>query len=139
MTLNFFPRAGQVYVCSFKGFKEMEMSAKPRPVVVVSPKLPYRSEVVTIVPISLTAPKHELPFCYRLSRNYHPDEPDDLPCWAKADMVMNLGRYRLSAFSAGHRKYVYPELSAEDLSAVQNAILCGLGPDRLIKPPEKAI
>ena len=126
MSLGFFPRAGQIYMCDFSGFKEPEM-VKPRPVIVVSPKLPYRSEIVAVVPISLTAPIHELPFCYRLSKNYHPEEPDDLPCWAKADMLMNIGLYRLSAFKVGRRKYVYPTLTPEDLAAVRHAVLCGLG------------
>jgi mRNA interferase MazF len=102
---------------------------KPRPVIVVSPKLPYRSDIVALVPISLTAPKHKLPFCFRLSKNYHPDEPDDLPCWAKADMSMNLGTYRLSAFKVGRRQYVYPTLNQEDLAGVRRAVLCGLSLD----------
>jgi uncharacterized protein YifN (PemK superfamily) len=67
MTLLFYPRAGQVFVCDFNGFREPEM-VKPRPVIVVSPRLPYRSEIAAIVPISLTAPQHDLPFCYRLSK-----------------------------------------------------------------------
>jgi uncharacterized protein YifN (PemK superfamily) len=129
MPLNFHPRAGQVLVCDFSGFKEPEM-VKPRPVVVVSPRLPHRSEIVAIVPISLTPPKHRLPFCYRLSKNYHPAEPDDLPCWAKADMLLNIGAYRLTAFKIGRRKYAYPNLTPQDLAGVRHAILCGLGLDR---------
>ena len=132
MPLTFHPRAGQVFICDFSGFKEPEM-IKPRPVAVVSPKLPYRSDIAAIVPISLTEPKHKLPFCFRLSKNYHPDEPDDLPCWAKADMLMNLGTYRLSAFKVGRRQYVYPTLSQEDLAGVRRAVLCGLGLDAVEK------
>lgn len=79
-------------MCDFSGFADPEM-VKPRPVVVISPKLPYRGGIVAIVPISLTPPTHDLPFCYRLSRNYHPLESDELPCWAKADMLLNLGLY----------------------------------------------
>lgn len=132
MSLLFHPSAGQIFVCDFNGFKEPEM-VKSRPIIVVSPRLPYRSEIVAIVPISLTAPKHDLPFCYRLSKNYHPKEPDDLACWAKADMLMNIGTYRLSAFKVGRRKYTYPALTAEDLAGVRHAILCGLGLDRIEK------
>src|SRR5690606_8420269 len=102
MPLNFFPRAAQIYVCDFSGFREPEM-VKKRPVIVVSPRLPYRSHIVAIVPISLTEPKHDLPFCCRLSRNYHPDEPDDLPSWAKCDMLMNVALHRLNAFKTGRR------------------------------------
>jgi mRNA interferase MazF len=134
MSLLFFPRAGQIYICDFSGFKQPEM-IKPRPVIIVSPRLPYRSEIAAIVPISLTAPKHNLPFCYRLSRNYHPESPDDLPCWAKADMLLNVGTYRLSAFQVGKRKYAYPTLTPEDLAGVRHAVLCGLGLDRIAKQP----
>lgn len=130
MGLQFHPRAGQIFVCDFSGFREPEM-IKPRPVIVVSPRLPYRSDIVAVVPISLTEPRHALPFCYRLSRNYHPEESDDLPSWAKADMVMNLGLYRLSAFKVGRRQYAYPTLTEGDLRAVRHAVLCGLGLDRL--------
>ena len=132
MALLFHPRAGQVFMCDFSGFKEPEM-VKPRPVIVVSPRLPYRSEIAAIVPISLTAPRHDLPFCWRLSKNYHPDESDDLPCWAKADMLLNIGTYRLSGFKIGRRKYAYPTLTPDDLVAVRRAVLCGLGLDRLDK------
>jgi len=138
MALNFFPRAGQIYVCHFAGFKKPEM-IKPRPVIVISPRLPYRSEIVAVVPISLTAPKHNLPFCYRLSKNYHPGEKDDLPSWAKADMLMNLGLYRLKAFKVGRRKYHYPTLTPEDLLGVRHAVLCGLGLDKLIVNPKSSI
>lgn len=127
--LKIFPRAGQIYVCDFSGFKEPEM-VKKRPVIIISPRLAFRSEIAAIVPISLTAPRQELPFCYRLSKNYHPDEPDDLPCWAKADLVMNIGLYRLSPFKVGRRRYAYPTLSPEDLAGVRHAVLCGLGLDR---------
>jgi len=96
MPLGFFPRAGQVFVCDFGSFEAPEMTKK-RPVIVISPRLPYRSEIVTIVPISTTAPKHDLPFVVRLSQNYHPTEPRDMPTWAKCDMVTNLALHRLRA------------------------------------------
>ena len=116
-------------MADFSDLKEPEMT-KVRPVVVVSPRLPYRSEIAAIVPISLTAPRHDLPFCYKLSKNYHPNEPDDLDCWAKADMLMNVATRRLSAFKVGRRKYVYPTLTPEDLLGVRKAVLAGLGLDK---------
>jgi uncharacterized protein YifN (PemK superfamily) len=129
MALGFFPRAGQIFMADFSDLKEPEMT-KIRPVIVVSPRLPQRSKIVAIVPISLTAPTHNLPFCYRLSKNYHPAEPDDLPCWAKADMLMNVALRRLDAFKVGRRQYTYPTLIPEDLAGVRHAILCGLGLDK---------
>lgn len=50
MVLNYFPRAGEVLVCDFRGFKIPEI-VKPRPVIMVSPRLPYRSEIAAIVPV----------------------------------------------------------------------------------------
>ena len=131
MALKFFPRAGQIFVCDYSGFKEPEM-VKTRPVIVISPRLPYRSDVVTVVPISRSPPRQNLPFVYKLSKNYHPDEPDDLDCWAKADLVMNMGLYRLTPFKVGRRKYVYPTLDPGDLREVKNAVLHGMGFGHLI-------
>jgi uncharacterized protein YifN (PemK superfamily) len=113
-------------MCDFKGFVEPEM-VKVRPIMVVSPKLPYRSEIVAIVPISLSAPTHDLPYVVRLSKNYHPKEPDDLPCWAKCDLVLNIGLYRLDGFKLGRRKWATPQASPEDLRAVRIAVRYGLG------------
>jgi mRNA interferase MazF len=130
MPIPFFPRMGQVLIADFSDLQEPEMT-KIRPVIIVSPRLPYRSNLVAVVPISLSAPKHDLPFCYRLSRNYHPSESDDLPCWAKADMITNIALRRLEGFKVGRRKWEFPNLSHEDLLGVRRAVLCGLGLDRL--------
>jgi mRNA interferase MazF len=124
--IQFHPRAGQILVCDFSGFQPPEMN-KVRPIIVVSPKLPHRSDIVSVVPLSTTAPIHNLPFVVRLSKNYHPDETDDLPCWAKCDMLMNIGIWRLSGFKIGRRKWDLPQASGDDLKAVRHGILCGLG------------
>ena len=55
MTITYYPRAGDIFICDLGGFKPPEMD-KVRPVIVVSPKLPHRGELVTIVPLSTTAP-----------------------------------------------------------------------------------
>jgi uncharacterized protein YifN (PemK superfamily) len=135
MALQFFPRAGQVFVCDFTSFKPPEMTKK-RPVIVISPRLPYRSGIVTIVPISTTAPKHGLPFVVRLSKNYHPTEAADIPTWAKCDMVTNLGLHRLEQFKVGRRKYTYPTVTPEDLQAVREGVIHGLGLGHLLKSHE---
>jgi len=135
MPLQFFPRAGQVFICDFTSFTEPEMTKK-RPVIVISPRLPFRSEIVTVVPISTTAPRHALPFVVRLSRNYHPKDDTDRPTWAKCDMVTNLSLQRLSAFKVGRRKYEYPSVIPEDLQAVREGVIYGLGLGDLLKPRE---
>ncbi len=126
MPISFFPRAGQIFTCNFKGFVAPEM-VKIRPVIVISPRLPGRSEIVAVVPISLTPPNKEYPFTVRLSKNYHPDEEDDLPCWAKCDMILNISKDRLSSFKVGRRKWHTPNASAEDLRAVKDGVIHGLG------------
>jgi len=118
MPLKFYPPSGQVFVCNFSSFKEPEMT-KIRPVIIISPRLPYRSEIVTVVPISTTRPKHDLSFVVRLSKNYHPKEADDLACWAKCDMMNNLSIARLDMFKVGRRKYYYPTLNPENLKGCE--------------------
>lgn len=126
MPLNYYPKAGNIYIADFKGFSPPEM-VKVRPIVVISPKLPYRSEIVTIVPLSTTAPKHEYPFCVRLSKNYMPNSDPNLEVWAKCDMVMNISKNRLNAIKIGRRQYYYPTLNQEDLELVRKGVLHGLG------------
>lgn len=109
---------------------------KTRPVIVVSPKLPYRGQIVTIVPISLTEPIHNLPYTVRLSKNYHPNEDDDLPCWAKCDMLMNISKARLNGFKIGRRKYESPQASNDDLQAVKHGVIYSLGLGNLIRDKE---
>ena len=131
MPLAHHPRAGQILVCNFEGFKVPEM-VKVRPVMVISPRLPQRNDIVTVVPISLTAPTHNLPFNVRLSKNYHPNEADDLACWAKCDMIMNLGTWRLEGFKVDRRRWETPQATGEDLRAVRHGVLWGLGMGSLI-------
>ncbi len=113
-------------MCDFRGFEIPEM-VKVRPIMVISPRLPYRSGLAAIVPISLTAPQHAEPFVVRLSKNYHPREDDALPCWAKCDMVLNIGLQRLEGFKIGRRQWATPQASADDLRAVRIGVLHGLG------------
>src|SRR5688572_25062154 len=131
MAIQFHPRAGQVLVADFSDLKEPEI-CKVRPIIVISPRLPHRGELATIVPISLTAPTHTLPFNVKLSKNYHPEEPDDLPCWAKCDLVMNIALRRLNSFKVGRRKWYSPAVSPEDLQAVRNGVIYGLGMGHLL-------
>ena len=126
MPIQFHPRAGQILVCDFSGFVVPEM-VKKRPVIVISPRLPQRGEIVMLVPISTTPPYRPMPYAVKLSKNHHPDEDDDVACWAKCDMVMNLGRWRLSGFKMGRRRWDYPQATGDDLKAVRQGVIYGLG------------
>mgnify|MGYP000636856461 CR=1 FL=1 len=129
MGLKFYPRAGQIFVGDFTDLAVPEITKK-RPIIVISPRLPYRSELVAVVPISTRPPVHDLPFVHKLSRNYTPWGDADLESWAKCDLVMNIALRRLSAFKIGRRNYTYPTLDPEELKAVRRAVLAGLGLDR---------
>lgn len=127
MPIKFPPKVGQMFVCDFSGSIAPEINKK-RPVIIVSPRLPHRPDLATIVPVSTTQPQRDAPFIYQLTKNYHPAESDDLPCWAKADLLMSVSYARLSAFKSGRgrRNYVYPTISQEDMRGVRAAILAGL-------------
>ncbi|WP_370642458.1 type II toxin-antitoxin system PemK/MazF family toxin [Afifella sp. H1R] len=135
MAINFHPHAGTVLICDFRGYEEPEI-CKKRPVVVITPRLPYRSGLATVVPISLTAPKHDQPYVVRLSKNYHPEECDELPCWAKCDLVASVRMQRLDRFKTGRRKWETPRMSGEDLQAVRLGVVHGLGLGGLLKWPD---
>ncbi|MEL7461694.1 MAG: type II toxin-antitoxin system PemK/MazF family toxin [Pseudomonadota bacterium] len=124
--LPFHPRAGQLLVCDFSGFKPPEIG-KVRPVIIISPKLPNRSGLVAVVPLSTTAPKKVLPYVCKLSKNYTPWGAPTDDSWAKCDLVMNIGLHRLSSFKVGRRKFVTPQVSGDDLKAIRSAVLAGLG------------
>jgi len=86
-----------------------------------------------IVPTSLTAPDHPQLYHVRLSKNYHPHEDDDLPVWAKCDLVQSVSMKRLDRFKVAPRRFHTPRLSAEDLRAVRQGVLCALGFPTLTK------
>jgi len=94
---------------------------------VVSSRLPYRTGLATVVPISLTPPERDVPYVVRLSRNYHPNENDGLPCWAKCDLLANDALSRLDRFKVDRRKYLAPKASDDDLSAVRAGVIAALG------------
>ena len=124
--LPFFPRAGMVLVCDFSDFRAPEIN-KVRPVVVISPRLKGRSDLVSVVPISTTAPGSEVPYVVKLVRNYAPWGDPVTPTWAKCDIVMTVGRGRLSSFKVDRRRFVTPELTGDDLKRVRQGVLRGLG------------
>lgn len=126
MPIGFHPRAGQFLVADFSDLSPPEI-CKVRPVIVISPRLPFRSGLVAVIPVSLTPPRQEVDYVFRLSRNYHPASEDDLPCWAKADLVMNIALRRLDGFKIGRRKWATPSISSEDLAGVRRAVAAGLG------------
>lgn len=134
MALRYYPRVGEILLCNYDtGFVEPEM-VKMRPVVVISPRLRRRAELVGVVPLSTTGPDPaEDHHCLiRLDRPL--PSPFDAPeMWAKCDMIATVAHSRLDRFKAGRnrttgaRVYLAGQLNDNQIQAVKAAVLCGLG------------
>lgn len=115
---------------------------KRRPAIVISPRLPHREALCTVVPISSEPGKHEEDYIVRLE--FHPPLPDPFSysvAWAKCDMLATVSFSRLDLFHTerdqyGKRKYLHPKISAQDLSRVRAGVLFALGMGHLTSARE---
>ncbi|SEH93558.1 type II toxin-antitoxin system PemK/MazF family toxin [Pseudomonas asplenii] len=125
MPLKYQPKEGSVLICDFSGFVAPEM-VKQRPVVILR-KHPHNSRLVTVVPLSTTAPEKlcayhvELP-CYLAG--------DSQKSWAKCDMLYTVSIDRLDRIKTksrhGMRQYEIMTMNVEHFTAVKAAVLAGL-------------
>jgi mRNA interferase MazF len=125
---------GTIVRCDYSrgGFQPPEM-VKPRPAIVISPRLPYREGLCTVVPISGSHSGKELDYVVRLE--FDPPLPDPFNyrvAWAKCDMIATVGFQRLDMFrtardQSGKRKYLKPKLNEQDYRRVQLGVLYALG------------
>jgi mRNA interferase MazF len=125
---------GTVVLCDYSaGFRPPEM-VKRRPAVVISPRLPHRDGLCTVVPLSGSPPAHEVAYQCRI------ELAEELPppfaqrvWWAKADMLATVGYGRLDLFrtgrdqESGRRRYVHPRVSEGDLKRVLECVINALG------------
>ena len=88
MPLMYYPQPGEILVCDYStGFIVPEMT-KPRPVVIVSPRLRRRADLVAVVPLSTTAPEPvEAHHCSIHLADPLPPPFDNPNMWAKCDML----------------------------------------------------
>ena len=133
MSLMYYPKLGEILLCDFSGFIVPEM-VKRRPVVVIVPRLSGRGDLVTIVPLSTTAPNPQMAYHVKLTLSQALPSPFSAQqMWAKGDMAMPIARVRLDRFkdgrtsSGGKRKFVSGNVSAEQLADIRTAVLRGLG------------
>jgi len=139
MAIREHPPQGSVITVNYdKGFKNPEMD-KLRLAVVLSPNIKARVKLVTVVPLSLTAPQKVLPFHKQI------DIPFDLPRewgkanrWIKGDMVNAVGFHRvdflrLGKTHLGKRIYQFNVLPEEMLRDVRRCVLHGMGLSALTK------
>jgi mRNA interferase MazF len=134
MPIQYAVSPGTVVLCDYStGFRPPEM-VKRRPAVVMSPRLPHRDRLCTVVPLSGSPPLHDVPYQCRIELL----EPLPLPFaervwWAKADMLATVGFERLDLFrtardrETGRRRYLHPKVSAEDFKRIQDCVLHALG------------
>ena len=93
--LNFHPKKGTVVCCDFsKGFQPPEM-VKVRPVVIITPQLPGRPKLCTIVPLSTVKPNPQQLYHHKMSNNSLPPKLQKADCWAKCDMLYTVCLQRL--------------------------------------------
>lgn len=127
MPLLYQPKQATVLICDFTGFVAPEM-IKARPVVVLR-RHRHNSQLVTVIPLSTTAPE-------RLEA-HHVELPCYLPgpsavCWAKCDMIYTVSISRLSLCKVkdrhgGGRQYTAYPMQQEHFAAIKAAVSAALG------------
>lgn len=106
---------------------------KARPAIIISPRLPHRDGLCTVVPISGEPGDHEVDYVVRLE--FEPPLPHPFTytvAWAKCDMLATVGFERLDFFRTerdqhGRRKYLHPKVSPDDLDRVRKGVLFAIG------------
>lgn len=110
---------------------------KKRPAIVISPRLPHRDGLCTVVPLSGTPPRRDLNYVVKLTlAGPLPDPFQQSVWWAKCDMLATVGFERLDLFrtardQTGKRKYLHPLLPESDMSRVLRGVMAALGVDPL--------
>jgi uncharacterized protein YifN (PemK superfamily) len=133
MALLYHPRTGEILICKYPQDMKVPEMVKTRPVVVISPKLKRRSNLVTIVPLSSTPPNFILPYHYQITLdNPLPSPWDNNPFWAICDHLMTVGFDRLDLIrlgkdQTGKRRYYQHLLDIEDLEGIRKGVLQALG------------
>lgn len=134
MAIKFPVSPGTIVRCDYGrgGFREPEM-VKARPAVVISPRLPHRDGLCTVVPFSASHDGRKVAYVVRLE--FNPPLPGPFSqsvAWAKCDMLATVAFARLDLFhterdQTGMRKFLQPKLSAQDLLRVRAGVLFALG------------
>lgn len=132
MSILYYPNQGEILLCDYGTNVIAPEMEKRRPIVVVTPRLRRRGELVGVVPLSLTEPDAPEDFHCRFELANPLPAPFDCPAmWAKCDMYSVVARARLDRFKAGRgggkRIFVAGQVSADQLKAIKAGMLCGLG------------
>lgn len=131
---------GTIVICDYStGFKPPEM-VKERLAVVMSPRLPHRDNLCTVVPLSTSVPANHTLYQVRIELPMEAPAPyEGRYKWAKADMMATVGYGRLTLpytgrdKNTGKRKYLQIILVEEELAKVRTSLLFALGLGHLTK------
>ena len=141
MALMYYPNQGEILLCNYGGNVVPPEMDKLRPIVVISPRLRRRENLVGIVPLSTTAPHVMEAFHCQIELGVPLPRPFDSPImWAKCDMIATVSKDRLDRFKAGRkanggaRLFVAGKLTDAQLRDIKAAVLCGLGLSALTAP-----
>ena len=129
MPLQFQPKPRSIVICDFTGFKEPEI-IKRRPVVVLAVHK-RNSKLVTVVPLSTTAPDQIEAHHYRLKQNPIPGE-QATEVWAKCDMLAVVSIERLDLVRTargpdGKRQYLRLQIGQDQFDAIRRGVASALG------------
>lgn len=122
-------------MCDYNtGFVAPEMTKK-RPVVVISPRPRRATQLCTVVPLSTTVPEPVEAHHHKMDAASLPGPLGKTETWAKCDMLSTVALSRLDRVLVGkkpdgNRIYAAPQVTENDLKAIQKAVIAGLG----IKP-----
>ena len=140
MGLNSAPVPGSIVVCIYNDFREPEM-VKARPVIIVSPRINSRPNLLTVVPISTTAPKTPKAF------NVLIDLGEPLPrwgpatkVWVKCDMIATLALRRFHLLQEEDTdKRIRRAVTDQQLTEIRHGIIHSIGMGSLIDNEKKPI
>jgi uncharacterized protein YifN (PemK superfamily) len=132
MTVTIHPVQGTIVrVDLSQGFRDPEIG-KRRPAVILSPSIPGRPLMCTIVPLSTSRPKTILP--HHMQITFDPPLPwpfEEPTVWLKGDIVLTVAFHRLrllfSRWNGGQRVYDIRVLDQATFGRVQQCVRAGLG------------
>jgi uncharacterized protein YifN (PemK superfamily) len=127
LAITFHPKPGQVLYCDFSGYRAPEI-VKARPVIVISPVHLGRYGLVTVVPLSTTAPEPVRAYHFKLASNPLPGGKD-VEVWAKCDLVASVSLDRLDRVKVSRGVYQVGQVSIDCVKAIRRASLVALGVD----------
>lgn len=142
MPIKYHPSIGQMLLCDFsKGFKEPEMVKDKRPVIVISPNLKSRDQLVTVVALSTRAPSPIMPYHYQIPMASMPQlgrfQRSD--SWLKGDMIYTVGFHRVDLIrlnkrdANGQRAYFTQKLGRAQMKSIYSCVLHGINLGQLTR------